>query len=73
MRTSYSQILISVYSKALTQQVFKYLKFEIKSLNLYVRSLMHNVSENGQTQFKNLVANVARFFKCVWPFWDVMY
>ena len=30
-------------------------------------------SQNGQTHFKNLKANAARFLKCVWPFWDVMH
>ena len=33
--------------------------------------LMHNISQNGQSHFKNLAANAARL-KCVWPFWDVM-
>ena len=28
--------------------------------------------QNGQTHFKNLAANAARFLKYVWPFWDVM-
>ena len=23
--------------------------------------------------FKNLAANAARFWKCVWPFWDIMH
>ena len=27
--------------------------------------------ENGQTHFKNLAENAARFLKCVWPFWDI--
>ena len=31
------------------------------------------MTQNGQEQFKNLVANAARFLKCVWPFWDIMY
>ena len=26
------------------------------------------MSENGQTRFKNLAANAARFSKCVWSF-----
>ena len=26
---------------------------------------------NGQTHFKNLAANVARFLKCAWPFYDI--
>ena len=30
------------------------------------------MSQTGQTHFKNL-ANVARFLKCVWPFWDIMH
>ena len=29
------------------------------------------MSQNGQTHFKNLAANGARFLKCVWPFWDI--
>ena len=29
------------------------------------------MSQNGQTHFKNLAAFVARFLKCVWPFWDI--
>ena len=28
------------------------------------------MSQNGQTHFKNLAANTARFLKCVWLFWD---
>ena len=31
------------------------------------------MSQNRQTQFKNLAANAARFLKCVWPFWDIMH
>ena len=31
------------------------------------------MSQNGQTYFKNLAANAARFLKCVWPFWDIMH
>ena len=31
------------------------------------------MSQNGQTHFKNLAANAARFLKCVWPCWDIMY
>ena len=31
------------------------------------------MSQNGQTHFKNLAAFVARFLKCVWPFWDIMH
>ena len=31
------------------------------------------MSQNGQTHFKNLAAFAARFLKCVWPFWDIMY
>ena len=31
------------------------------------------MSQNGQTHFKNLAANAARFLKCVRPFWDSMH
>ena len=31
------------------------------------------MSQNGQTHFKNLAANAARFLKCAWPFWDIMH
>ena len=31
------------------------------------------MSQNGQTHFKNLAEYDARFLKCVWPFWDIMY
>ena len=31
------------------------------------------MSQNGQTHFKNHAVNVARFLKCVWPFWDIMH
>ena len=31
------------------------------------------MSQNGQTHFKNLAANAARFLKCVWQFWDIMH
>ena len=30
------------------------------------------MSQNGQTNFKNLAANAARFLKFVSPFWDIM-
>ena len=30
------------------------------------------MSQNGQTHSKNLAANVARFLKCVSPFWDII-
>ena len=29
------------------------------------------MSENGQTHSKNLAVFVAKFLKCVWPFWDI--
>ena len=29
--------------------------------------------QNGQAHFKNLAANVARFLKRVWSFWDIMH
>ena len=29
--------------------------------------------QNGQTHFKNLAANAARFVKSVWPFHDIMH
>ena len=32
-----------------------------------------NPSPNGQTHFKSLAANAARFLKCVWLFKDVVY
>ena len=31
------------------------------------------MSQNGQTDFKKLAANAARFSKCVLPFWDIMH
>ena len=31
------------------------------------------MSQNGQTHFKNLTANTARFFRCSWPFWSIMH
>ena len=31
------------------------------------------MAQNGQTHFKSLAANAARFLKCVWPFWDIMH
>ena len=30
------------------------------------------MSKNGQTHFKNIGGNTARFLKCVWPFWDIL-
>ena len=30
------------------------------------------ISQNGQTHFKNLEQNAAKFLKCVWSFWDIM-
>ena len=29
------------------------------------------MSQNGQTRFKNLAANAARFLKCAGPFYDI--
>ena len=29
--------------------------------------------QNGQAHFKNLAADAARFLKCVWPFWNIIY
>ena len=31
------------------------------------------MSQNGQTHFKNLAVNAARFLKCVSPFWGIMH
>ena len=31
------------------------------------------MSQNGQTRFKNLAANAARFLECVWPICDIMH
>ena len=31
------------------------------------------MSQNVQTHLKNVAANAARFLKCVWPFWDIIY
>ena len=31
------------------------------------------MSQNGQTHFKNLAANAARFLKCFWLFWGNMH
>ena len=31
------------------------------------------MSQNGQTHFKSLAANAARFLKCVWLFWNIIY
>ena len=38
---------------------------------LHCHPLMHNVPKWSDTLF--LSENVARFLKCVWPFWDVMH
>ena len=35
-----------------------------------INPLFHNVV-NGQTHFKNLAANAARFLKCVCPVYDI--
>ena len=32
----------------------------------------YDTSQNGQTHFKNLAGNAARFLKFIWPFWDIM-
>ena len=42
---------------------FRYISWTLKRI----------MSQNGQTHFKNLAANAARFLKIVWPFWDIMY
>ena len=34
-------------------------------------TLYFAMSQNGQTNFKNLTAFAARFLKCVWPFYDI--
>ena len=34
--------------------------------------LSYRTSQNGQTHFKSLVPDTARFFKYVWPFWGAM-
>ena len=31
------------------------------------------MSQNGQTHFKDVAADAARFLKFVWPFWDIMH
>ena len=31
------------------------------------------MSQNGQTHFKNLAANAARFLKGVLPYWDILH
>ena len=37
--------------------------------------LTHSVPmvHNGQTHLKNLAAFTARFFKCVWPLWEIIH
>ena len=35
---------------------------------MYTLTLYFAVSQNGQTHFKTLAANAARFLKCVQPF-----
>ena len=32
----------------------------------------YDTSQNGQTHFKNLAGNAAKFLKFIWPFWDIM-
>ena len=36
--------------------------------NILILTFYFAMSWNGPTHFKNLAANVARFFRCVWPF-----
>ena len=45
---------------------------QVNDIEKIINLLMHKVPK-GQTHFKNLAANAARFLKCVWPFWDLMY
>ena len=35
--------------------------------------LMDNAPKWSGTHIKNLAANAARFLKCVWPFWNIIY
>ena len=39
---------------------------KIQDFTLYLA-----MSQNGQTNFKNLEAFAARFLKCAWPFYDI--
>ena len=34
---------------------------------------LKGMSENGETYFKNPAPFAARFLKCIWPFWGIMY
>ena len=41
--------------------------------NWYYLTLQCMMSQIGQTHFKNLAVNAARYLKCVWPFWHIMH
>ena len=43
----------------------------ISYLRKFFLTLHFAISKNGQTHFKNLASNAARFLKCVWPFYNI--
>ena len=55
------------WKKSEITKVFRIAKrnWRKKTFKLTLYSVM---SQNGQTHFKDLAANAARFLKCVWPF-----
>ena len=48
-------------------------KQECQSLHVGTGPLWCVMPQNGQTHFKNLAANAAKFLKCAWPFSDIMH
>ena len=57
--------------------VFRHLTLQViivsKLCSWRMLTLLHLLSQNVQTHFKNLAANAARYLKCVCPFWDIMH
>ena len=59
-------ISISLKKKNVTRSITLTIWQEVPNLTLYFE-----MSQNGQTQFKNLAAFAARFLKCVGPIYDI--
>ena len=49
----------------------KWLSFNMITIENTPISLYFAMLQNGQTHFKNLAANTARFLRFVWPFYDI--
>ena len=58
----------------MTMMIMVMLVVSVKRLTYKIAlTIRCKMSQNGQTHFKNLAANFARFINCVLPFWDIMH